>query len=67
MPKGKGIDWTHEEDDLLLQLLLECVHNGTIVKGTMNQDTWVELTNIMNARTSRVFTPGHLSSKYTRF
>jgi hypothetical protein len=67
MPKGKGIEWSPEEDDLLLELLLECVQNGTIVRGTVNQKIWVELTNKMNARVTRAFIPGQLSSKYTRF
>jgi hypothetical protein len=67
MPKGKGIEWTPEEDDLLLKLLLDCVHNSTIVRGTVNQKTWVELTNKMNARSDRVITPSQLSSKYNRF
>jgi hypothetical protein len=67
MPKGKGIEWTPEQEDLLHELLLECVHNDIIIRGTVNQNTWVELTNKMNARTNRVFNPGQLSSKYTRF
>jgi hypothetical protein len=67
MPKGKGIEWSPEEDDLWLELLLERVHNGTIVRGIVNQKTWVELTNKMNVRATRVFNPSQLSSKYTRF
>lgn len=67
MPKGKGIEWTPEEVDMFLELLLECVHNGTIVRGTVTKNTWVDLTEKMNAKATKVFTPSQLLTKYNKF
>lgn len=54
MGGGKTTDWTDEEEDIFVELLLESVHNGSIVKGSVNSALWVELTNRLNARTNIV-------------
>jgi hypothetical protein len=54
MPSGKSDKWPKEDEDLLVQLLVECVQNGSIIRGTMNPELWVELTNVLNLRASTV-------------
>lgn len=66
MGGGKTTDWTDEEEDIFVELLLESVHNGSIVKGSVNSALWVELTNRLNARTNRAWTTDQVSQKYGR-
>jgi hypothetical protein len=48
------------------QLIVECVHNSSIVRGSVNKELWPKLTRVMNERTNRVWTAGQISSKYGR-
>jgi hypothetical protein len=66
MSSEKSEKWPPEDEDLFVQLLVECVHNGSIIRGSANKALWVHLANAMNLRASKVWTPSQLSSKYGR-
>jgi hypothetical protein len=66
MSSEKSEKWPPEDDDLFVQLLVQCVHNGSIIRGTANKALWVRLANAMAPSASKVWTPGQLSSKYGR-
>jgi len=66
MSSEKSEKWPPEDDDLFVQLLVECVHNESIIRGTVNKALWVQLANALNPRASKVWTPSQLSSKYGR-
>jgi hypothetical protein len=66
MSSEKSEKWPPENEDLFVQLLVEYVHNGSIIRGTANKALWVQLANAMNPRASKVWTPSQLLSKYGR-
>lgn len=73
-PRENESQWREEGETIrvmrrrtfFVQLLVECVHNGSIVRGSVNKELWPELTRVMNERTNRVWTAGQISSKYER-
>jgi hypothetical protein len=66
MSSEKSKKWPPEDEDIFIQLLVESVHNGSIIRGTVNKALWVQLANALNSMASKVWTPSQLSSKYGR-
>jgi hypothetical protein len=66
MAGGRGHNWTDEEDDTFVGLLIDYVNGCSIVRGSVHSQCWVEICNIMNGMTARQWTVGPLSSKYNR-
>jgi hypothetical protein len=51
---------------ILVQILVQCVHDGSTVRSYVNTQLWSEITRVMNVRTNRVWTAGQISLKYER-
>jgi hypothetical protein len=53
MSSEKSEKWPPEDEDLFVQLLVESVHNSSIIRGTVNKALWVQLANALNPRASK--------------